>query len=160
MKTTESTPANAAPSGIAAAIAAKLAAMGVTTSDVAEEAKDFAFGEIHISTKVAVLVGAGLGVIARADGQIQCFPLRGHDELAALVEDIRLAEAYIFRPRRGAPRKIVGGKAQPLYLDDESLAIADRLGKGNMSAGARYALWLARDAAPLGRAGAEQKNGR
>jgi hypothetical protein len=152
----ETTTANAAPPGIAAAIAAGLAALGLPPTSFTDEVKDFPFGEVHLSTTVAVLVAAsGAWVMAREGGQVKTWPERGHGEIGALAEDIRLAEAHEFR-RRGAPPKLIGGKAQPLYLDDESTAIADRLGNGNRSAGVRHALLLARDAPPLERAGAEQ----
>ena len=40
----------------------------------------------------------------------------------------------------GRPKKMVGGRRVNLYLDAESLAIAARLGKGNLSSGIRKAL--------------------
>lgn len=40
----------------------------------------------------------------------------------------------------GAPKKMRGGKRTQVYLDDESLAIAAKLGNGNVSDGIRKAL--------------------
>lgn len=59
--------------------------------------------------------------------------------------------------KSGAPPKLVGGARQVLYLDAESLALAEQFGhKGNLSDGVRVALRFLRDAKAAGRAGAEQ----
>lgn len=44
----------------------------------------------------------------------------------------------------GRPNEMAGGKRVQVYLDAESLAIADRLGDGNVSAGLRKALQIAK----------------
>lgn len=44
----------------------------------------------------------------------------------------------------GRPTEMDGGKRVQVYLDAESLAIADRLGDGNVSAGLRKALQIAK----------------
>jgi hypothetical protein len=43
-------------------------------------------------------------------------------------------------PKRGAPVRIEEGKRVNVYLDQPSLSKAEKIGKGNVSAGIREAL--------------------
>lgn len=49
-------------------------------------------------------------------------------------------------PKRGAPAKMRGGRRVNLYLDVQSLAIAQAFGAGNVSEGVRVALRRAQEA--------------
>jgi hypothetical protein len=48
----------------------------------------------------------------------------------------------------GRPSEMAGGRAVKVYLDAESIAIANRLGEGNVSDGIRQALKIAAEKAP------------
>lgn len=45
----------------------------------------------------------------------------------------------------GRPAEMDGGKRRNVYLDDESAAIAEKLGNGNISDGIRIAMAMAKD---------------
>jgi hypothetical protein len=45
----------------------------------------------------------------------------------------------------GRPAEMTGGKRRNIYMDDESAAIAEKLGNGNISDGIRIALAMAKD---------------
>lgn len=45
----------------------------------------------------------------------------------------------------GRPAEMSGGKRRNIYMDDESAAIAEKLGNGNISDGIRIALAMAKD---------------
>lgn len=52
----------------------------------------------------------------------------------------KLDEVDIAAAGRGRPSELKGGKRVQVYLDAESLAIADEIGNGNVSEGIRKAL--------------------
>ena len=45
----------------------------------------------------------------------------------------------------GRPAEMTGGKRRNIYMDDESAAIAEKLGNGNVSDGIRIALAMVKD---------------
>jgi hypothetical protein len=73
-----------------------------------------------------------------------------HEEILLAAEDGATDTAWEvinavadggYRPRpTGRPAEMSGGRRVQVYLDDETLAIAERLGGGNVSAGIRAAL--------------------
>lgn len=46
---------------------------------------------------------------------------------------------------RGRPRGMTGGRQVHVYLDDESIAVAESLGEGNVSSGIRRALQICKE---------------
>lgn len=82
---------------------------------------------------------------------------QAHDEIVAAVDDgaedtawdiINAYAAGEYRSLTGRPAELDGGKRVNAYLDAESLAIAARIGDGNVSEGIRKALKQAAETNP------------
>lgn len=98
-------------------IPANSTALGTVTRDIGDT------GALVRMDKTGVYVQVNAGTIRSLDGR----------KVAAALGTA------------GRPAEMTGGKRRNIYLDDESAAIAEKLGNGNISDGIRIAMAMAKD---------------